>query len=184
MSNEIRVYFDACCFIDMAQVQFKLGLEKGRDDHAFFCKKFIDAARVREVVVITSMLTLAECICLKDFSKNVTDPARKLVTDEVKRLFEVMILSGRSGVLPYQQTPATTRKARDLVFDNVLKKKIQAMDRLHIAAALISKCKYFVTTDKDIIENKDVLNELGLTVCTADSIKGILPDKYRQSEIK
>ena len=179
MTNEVRVYFDACCFIDMAQLSLNLGLESGRDDHAFFCKQFIDASRAKEAVVVTSTLTLAECIAVKDFSKMENDPSRKIVSDEIRRLFEMMILSGTSGVMPYQQTPATTRKAVELSFDHRL--TLGAMDRLHIATALISKCTHLVTSDKyKNEENIRIINGLGLVVCTADTITHLLPDKYKQ----
>lgn len=137
MTNEARVYFDACCFIDMAQLKLNLGLEKGRDNHAFFCKQFIDASRAKDAIVVTSTLTLAECVAVKDFSKNENDLSRKIVNDEIRRLFEMMILSGKSGVMPYQQTPATTRKAVELSFDNRL--ILGAMDRLHIATTIVIK---------------------------------------------
>jgi hypothetical protein len=41
MTDETRVYFDSCCFIDMAQLKLGLGLEDGRDSHALFCKNLL-----------------------------------------------------------------------------------------------------------------------------------------------
>lgn len=179
MSIDIRVYFDACCFIDLAKTALKLQTENGRDSHIFFCRKFIDAARAKEAVVLTSSLSVTECTHVKDKSK--PEVERIIKTDEVRRLFQGMIMSGKSGVLPAQPTPLIVEKARDLVW--VHEMNLRAMDALHIATALQHKCTHFITTDNFGEANIKIINGLGLAICSADKISHLLPDHHRQLEI-
>lgn len=176
---EIRVYFDACCFIDLAKIALKFQTEDGREPHIFFLKKFIDAARAKEVTVLTSSLSVTECTHVKDKSKS--EPERIIKTDEVKRLFQGLIMSGKSGVLPAQPTPIIVEKARDLVW--VHGTSLRAMDALHVATALHHKCTHFITTDNLGEENIKVINGLGLAVCSADKIAHLLADHHKQMDL-
>lgn len=177
MSSEPRVYFDSCCFIDMAAHNLSIGVRTDRTSHVFYCRKFLEAARANDAYVFTSTLTVAECLVVKDES----DPKghRAVLTDEVKRLFEGMLLSAKSGVMPVQPTPRIVKSARDLRWEHAA--TFQPMDSLHIATAIDMKCGYFLTTDGKIkLENAAILKALGLVVCTADEIADRLPSKYRQ----
>lgn len=176
MGIDIRIYFDSCCFIDLAQYELKLQTDADREPHIFYCRKFIDAARSKEAIVLTSTLTVTECSSVKDISK--PEHERKIKTDEVRRLFQGLLLSGKSGVLPAQPTPLIVEKARDLVW--VEGATLKAMDALHIATALDHKCSHFVTTDNLGEDNLAIIRELGLAVCSADKIAHLLPDHHRQ----
>ncbi|CAN4267472.1 PIN_MT3492-like domain containing protein [Methylophilaceae bacterium] len=179
MTIDIRVYFDSCCFIDLAKTSLNLHTESGRTDHIFYCKKLLDAARKKELVVLTSILTLSECTHVKDKSKFKTEQAIR--TDEVKRLFHGMVMSGRSGVLPVQPTPLVVEKARDLVWTHGT--SLKAMDAIHVATAIVNKCNYFLTTDNLGKENIEIINGLGLSVCSAGQISHLLPDHYKQMDL-
>lgn len=176
MSIDIRVYLDACCFIDLAQHGLKLKADADREPHVFYCRKFIDAARAKEAIVLTSTLTITECSFVKDISK--PEHERKIKTDEVRRLFQGLLLSGKSGVLPAQPTPLIVEKARDLVW--VDGATLKAMDALHVATALHHKCSHFITTDNFGEESLAIIRGLGLAVCSADKIAHFLPDHHKQ----
>lgn len=179
MSNDIKVYFDTCCFIDLAKTSLKLQTEENREPHIFYCKKLIDAARAKEATVLTSSLTMTECTYIKDKSK--LEKSRVVKNDEVKRLFHGMLLSGKSGVLPAQPTPFIIEKARDIVWEHGA--TLKAMDSLHVATALQHKCTYFITTDNLGEDNIKIINGLGLSICSADKVSHLLPDKYRQLDL-
>lgn len=179
MGIEIKVYFDACCFIDLAKTALDLQIEDGREPHIFFCKKLIDAARVKEAVVLTSSLTVTECTHIKD--KSQADNVKIIKDNEVKRLFHGMLLSGKSGVLPAQPTPLIVEKARDLVWE--YQTTLKAMDALHVATALQHKCTHFITTDNLGDENIKIINSLGLAVCSADKVSHLLPDHHKQLDL-
>lgn len=177
MSSEPRVYLDACCFIDMVAHDHSIGVRPDRALHVYYCRKFLEAARGKEAHVFTSTLTVAECLGVKNES-DLKD--NKLVfTDEVKRLFEGMLLSAKSGVMPVQPTPRIVKSARDLRWAHAA--TFKPMDSLHIATAIDMKCGYFLTTDSKLKpENIAIAKALGLVVCTADSIARLLPSKYQQ----
>lgn len=177
MSDEPKVYFDACCFIDLASHDLSIGVNLGRASHVYYCRKFLEAARNKEAGVFTSTLTVAECTHVKDDSN--PSNHKTVLTDDVKRLFEGMLLSAKSGVMPVQPTPRIVKAARDLQWKHGA--AFKPMDSLHIATAIEMGCGYFLTTDRRLgPENIKIVNSLGLTVCTADKISTCLPSRYAQ----
>jgi predicted nucleic acid-binding protein len=177
MNSEPRVYFDACCFIDMVAHDLSIGVRQDRTLHVYYCRKFLEAARGKEAHVFTSTLTVSECLGIKDESES--NNHKTVLTDEVKRLFEGMLLSAKSGVMPVQPTPRIVKFSRDLRWTHAA--TFKPMDSLHIATAIDMKCGYFLTTDSKLKpENIAIAKALGLVVCTADSIANLLPSKYRQ----
>lgn len=176
MSIKPRVYFDACCFIDLATSQLSLPVQAEREPHIFYCRKLLEAARSKDAYVFTSTLSVVECTHVKDMNKPEND--RLVMTDEVKRLFRGMLMSAsdRSGVMPVQPTPRILEAARDLKW--VHEAVLRPMDAIHAATALAMKCSHFITTDG--LESVDILNRLNLAVCSADDIAHLLPDRYKQ----
>lgn len=180
MSSEPRVYIDACCFIDMVCHDLSIGLRSGRWSHVHYCRKFLEAARDKEAQAFSSTLTVAECTHIKDESDQ--KDVKAVLTDEVKRLFEGMLMSGKSGVMPVQPIPKIIALARDLRWKHGA--TFKPMDSLHIATAITMKCDYFLTTDGKLKpENVEIAKRFNLAVCTADKIAHLLPSRYRQLEI-
>jgi len=178
MSSVPTIYMDACCFIDLAKSLLKVPVQKEREPHLFFCRKFIEASRKGDAVVYTSTITVVECVKADDASiGNVSNSA--VDEERVKALFKGMLMSAKSGVLPVMPTIAIIEAARDLRWNHGITCK--PMDALHIATARAMKCGHFITTDKRIgAENITKLAALGLAVCSADSIADLLPSEYRQ----
>lgn len=177
MSSEPRIYFDACCFIDMVSHDLSIGVRQNRAEHVYYCRKFLEASRGNEARVFTSSLTVAECVTIKDESDQNNFVA--VMTEDVRRLFEGMLLSSKSGVMPVQPTPRIVKAARDLLWEHGA--TFRPMDSIHIATALDMKCSYFLTTDGKLKpKNIEIVKNLGLVICTADSLASLLPSKYRQ----
>ncbi len=172
--NKPKLYFDTCCFLDMLQYGLKISPKPDRALHVEYCKRFLHASRKGDVAVYTSMLTSAECICVKD--ESVADKHTRVMTDEVKRLITGMLQSGKSGVEAVQATPAVVNRSRDLEWMHGA--RFNTMDSLHIATALVTGCDYFITTDDKLDKwgGVQIIKKLGLGVCRADAIANLLPD--------
>ena len=180
MSTELKLYFDTCCFLNMLQHTTGISPKPDRASHVFYLKQFLELARANGAVVYTSLLTVAECQYVLDETDK--SNGKKIFTDDVKRLIDGMLLSGKSGVVSAQPTPNIVRASRDLRW--VHDAKFSPMDALHIATALTLRCSHFITTDAKLVaESKLRLNALGIAFCTADSIKDLLPSEYRQLPI-
>jgi predicted nucleic acid-binding protein len=173
-----KVYFDSCCFIDLATSASGHPLVDGMDDHVFWCRKLLDASRDGEIQVYASSLSIAECV-------GVRNKKRELVfVPEVQRLFKGMLLSGVSGVLPVQPSPLILELARDLTWSHGL--SLSGADATHVATALFVECEYFVTTDRRTIgkhSNLAKFKKLGLSIVRGNEIKDILPDDYKQQPL-
>lgn len=174
------VYFDACCFIDMAKMKLSIPTLGEREKHIFFCRKFLEASRAKEGAVYTSTATMAECVKLQDTSQ---PEGHQTVEDErVQKLFKGMLQSGTSGVMPVAVTPGIAEAARNLRWKSKI--TIKPMDAIHVATAIAMKCTHFVTTDGKLgADNIVRIAALGLTVCRADGLSSLLPSKYSQIEI-
>lgn len=177
MSSETRIYFDACCFIDLAQHELQLNATNAREPHVFYCRKFLEASRAKELTVFTSTITISECVSIKN--EFLSDQDKRIHPPEVKRLFEGMLMSAKSGVMPVQPTPRMIQAARDLRWVHTA--KFKPMDSIHIATAIAMKCSHFVTTDTKLgQESIDIAKGLGLAICNAADIAHLLPTKFRQ----
>ncbi|HQS65527.1 MAG TPA: PIN domain-containing protein [Acidovorax defluvii] len=180
MSTELKLYFDTCCFLDMLQHTTGITPKSERAAHVFYLRQFLELARAKGAVVYTSMLTVAECQFASDESDK--SNVKKILTQDVKRLIDAMLLSGKSGVLPAQATPNIVRASRDLRW--VHGTNFKPLDALHIATALKLGCSHFITTDTKLdAKSKLIVTALGLAFCTADALKDLLPSEYRQLPI-
>lgn len=141
-----------------------------------YYKAMLRASRDNEIVVVTSFLTAVECT-------HVTDKEdKKILTDEVKRLFDSVILSGLEGVNPIFPTHDIIKMARDLNWIHEITCK--PYDRLHLATALMKECVEFITTDTNSIDrdgNIKKLENLGLKIIDPLKTK-VLPKKYLENQ--
>jgi hypothetical protein len=61
MTDAIKSYIDACCFIDMVKTKVGKFLIAEREHDVWHLKRLLEAHRDKEVEVYTSTLTIAEC---------------------------------------------------------------------------------------------------------------------------
>lgn len=171
--NVKKIYFDANCFIDIVSHDKTTKM----DDHVWHCFNLLKASQDGEVEVFTSLLTLTECLGVKNKA------GETVVTEEVKRLFNSILLSGQGGVTIIEPTEIIILKARDLRWNDGIKLK-GAMDMIHVASAIEVGCCEFITTEKRRFEQEaDNLKKLGLTILNNGKDTNCLPDSYRQLEL-
>ena len=171
MTTNIRIYFDACCFIDLAKDDALGQVEAGRDHHVWYCRKFLEAHRGEDVVVYSSTISVAECTHLKDETRE------PIITEEIKNRFRAFLLSGRA-ITPVLPTPKIMDVARDITWEHSI--RASGVDRIHLATAMQMGCGYFLTSDATLIKRATEFEALGLKICMANDAKELLPNKYKQ----
>lgn len=167
------VYMDACCFIDVVKQEVGI-LPTDRTDDAWHVKKLLEAHLAGDVMVMTSMLSLAECVALEHRQ---TD-----VPPEVQDLFRRFLTSGKFLVLA-PQTPRTGRIAQDLRWKH--KVVLKGADALHVATAIEISAFEFISTDDrlrrpNMVQVADQLGGAkGLRFIRAAHTR-LVPDRFRQ----
>ena len=169
-----RVYFDSCCFIELAKGQFgKMTIDNGK--HIWYLETLIRSSKMGKLQVCTSMLAVAECVS-----------ADGDLSPAVRQMFVGLLTSGKGGVLLLQDDLWVIERARDLRWKEGL--NFKCPDSVHIASAIENKCDEFLTMDgtgasaKSILKASKELQRLGLRVCTPADTTSI-PDDMRQNEL-
>jgi PIN domain nuclease of toxin-antitoxin system len=173
MSNKIpRIYIEACPLIDMAQDKAD-GL-KGNKVSAgvWFCQQALRAGRDKKAKILTSFLSIAECTRINiDADTQPTAPP-----EEIKHFYEMLLLSGKSGLelIPITQTIAI--KARNLRWISEI--NLKGADTIHVASAMQLQCDEIWTRDGRIWKHKEKLSKLGISV-VRPSESQFLPGDYQ-----
>lgn len=172
MTDLNRVYIDSCLFINLAKHELVMASKDVNERNAWLTKQFIKAAKDKNIQVLTSSLSIAECTHIQ---------GKGSPSDEARQFFDGLLASGVSGVNLVQPTLTIIRKARDLrwIHDIPLQ---GALDAIHVASALDRKCGELLTTDKKILNKNSKLHKLGLKICEPEETV-LLPDKYRQEDL-
>jgi hypothetical protein len=175
MPDKPVVYIDSCGFIDA--VKHTVGtLPTGRDDDVWHIKRLLEASRAGDLLVVTSYLTIAECVAI--------EPGQINVPVSVQEHFRNLLSSGQFVAL-LQQTLRTGTIAQEFRWRHNL--VLGGPDALHFAAAIEAAASEFITTDDRILKPRiaaavTALGTLGMRVIRgADTI--YLPDKYRQGKM-
>ncbi len=161
---------DSCCFIDVAK--YTLGRQdtienlEDKEGHVQSCVKLLEAAGRGYIRVLTGTLTISECTHLSG-----------VFDDDVKRLFR-SILSSSKVVRLVTDTVFIAERARDLKW--VHNVHLRGADATHVASALESGCKEFITDDHKILKYAPELAKLGLRAVRGDETK--LLTKYLLDE--
>ncbi len=135
----------------------------------------IEASRNGEVHVYTSMLTMNECLYVKD-------DGEKLINIDVKNKFRSIFESGKSGVYSVNSTIFIHERARDLTWEDGLG-GLKPMDSIHIATALELNCiELFTGDERHFLRNAKEIKKLGISVIRPSQTK-LLPDKYLQMDV-
>jgi predicted nucleic acid-binding protein len=175
MPNKPVVYIDSCGFIDVVK-QTVGRLPAHRDDDVWHIKKLMEANRAGDISVVTSYLTLAECVAV--------EAGQAAVPADIQEQFRRLLNSGQYVSL-LQQTPRTAQIAQDLRWRHNL--VLGGPDALHFSAAIEASAEEFITTDDRLTKPKiraaiPALTKIGIRLIRA-SATACLPDKYRQGEM-
>lgn len=172
-SNPV-VYIDSCCFIDLVK-HLVAKLPDSANPDAWYTKQLLQAHYDREIQVITSVLSIVECVGI--------EPGQAQVPTEVQAHFRRLLTSGQYLSL-VQTTPRTGTIGQDLRWKHEL--VLGGPDAIHLASALEMKAAEFITNDSRLKKPKVAaavpkLGAAGLKLIRA-SQTGQLPDKYRQGD--
>ncbi len=149
------------------------GVPAEEEVDAWFCRKLVESSRKGDLVLYTSLLTLAECLHVGHTRKG-----DRNVPEKARDLFDRLITSGNSGITAIEPSIFVIRRAVDLSW--VDKINLSPFDGIHIASALEVGCKEFLTGDMKLINRgKKRLAGLGLNLLLPSQTE-LLPAEYRQ----
>lgn len=166
---------DACCFIDA--VKRVVGRLPGeRDDDVWHIKTLLEASRAGEVEVITSFLSIAECLAIES--------GQASVPHDVQDHFRRLLTSGQYVTLA-PATPRTAKMVQDLRW--VHEVVVKGADGLHIATAMERRVTEFISTDECLSKPKmrDAASKLApreLRLIRGSQTRSI-PDHRRQGNM-
>lgn len=181
MSSRPRIYADSCCFIEAVKHKQGFPLSVGASDLAartndcWFFQRLCDASRDGAIQLVTSMLSIAECLHVNESGAP---------SEQTKNLFIDFLTSGAVVDL-VEPDLFVAERARDLYWrDNIL---LSGADSLHVASALIDGCTEFLTLDGKIAKPKFAaaipgLQKLGLSVVHPSQTSN-LPNEYRTNDL-
>jgi len=159
-------------------VKEKVGsLPTDRNLDVWYLKQLLQAHRAREVVLLTSFLSTAECVAI--------EAGQTLVSPVVQEHFRSLITSGQYLSL-VANSPSMGAIAQDLRWKHSV--VLGGPGVLHVASAMDAKCVEFLTTDDRLQKPKvanaaQALGALGLKMIRARDTKH-LPDAYRQGDLE
>jgi predicted nucleic acid-binding protein len=142
MPTKPKVYIDSCGFIDAVKQSVGV-LPSDRDADVWHIKKLMGAHRNGEILVLTSYLTLAECVAI--------EVGQPIVPEDIKEQFRRLLNSGQYVELLHQ-TPRTGQIAQNLRWKHKL--VLAGADALHFAAAIEAAVDEFITTDERLKKEK------------------------------
>ena len=168
-----RVYFDSCCFIELAKGKFGKALLDG-GKHIWYLETLLRASRAGKIQVVTSTLTVVECVGAGDDT-----------SADVQHLFMGLLTSGKGGVFLLDPDLWVVERARDLRWKDGL--NFKCPDSVHVATALENGCDELLTMDgvgasaKSILKRASELQALGLrAVVPSETL--LIPDEFKQHD--
>lgn len=169
-TDKPHIYVDSPAIIDLVKFKVGVNVNQEREQDAWHLQRMLDAARDGKVVVLTSALSIAECVHVQDQNK----------LEEAKPFFLGLLASGRGGFTLIQPILSILEKARDLRWINGL--SLKGADAVHLASALHFQCGEFWSRDGKFTQSASVLQALGIRACGPSETK-LLPDEYRQENL-
>jgi hypothetical protein len=146
-----------------------------READCWFFRRLCDASRDGAITIVTSMLSIAECVHVDE---------EPLPSQETRNLI-IEFLSSGSVVDLVEPDLFVMERARDLRWLNDV--RLGGADSIHVATALLDGCSEFLTLEKKIEKSKVVLSipklqSMGLSVLRP-SQTGCLPNEYRSDDL-
>ncbi len=130
-----KIYWDSDAFLGWLQEE---------EDKVDLCRATLDRAKIGEVLIVTSTLTLAEVLWMKKAPRIPKEKA-----ELVQRFFR------RSYIRVYNVTRKIAESAQDLVWDNNIKPK----DAIHVATAVNLGLLYLETFDKGLLKKSEEIGD-------------------------
>jgi hypothetical protein len=164
-----RVYFDSTIFVDMVKTDLGKAIDADREADVWMAKRLMEAHRDKEIQVLTSTLTIAEC----------THGGDGDISEQAQSLMSKLLTSG-DYVHLVEMTPFIATDARDLRWKHNI--NLKGADGVHAASALSRQCAEAVTTNGRfgrLHVHQDAFAALGLRIIHARDSQ-LLPNKYRQ----
>ena len=180
MSNEPRIYIEACPLIDLAKFKARRPLGTSPDAIAvrqrdvWYIKRILAAAKDRAVVTFTSFVTIAECLQVRN-----PDEPRAIPDADTQRFYSELLTSGKAGLVLVYPTQSIMGRVRELWWRHGI--FLKPLDAIHVATALDRRCTEIWTRDRDIVAQKDRLAQLKLSVISP-SETALLPAAYAQDD--
>lgn len=165
-----HIYIEACPLIDMAEHRAAHGSEVTAN--VWSCRQALRAARDGKVRVFTSNLSVAECTTI---CNDLPRPP-----DDVKRFFDSLLMSGRSGLTLVAMTQQIAVRARDLRWNFGV--NLRGADCIHVATAMAQGCTELWTRDGRIHKKREPLKDLGISA-TFPNLTNLLPKEYLQDDL-
>lgn len=169
MAQLKRIYFDNTVFVDVVKTDLGKAMSADRAADVWMAKRLMEAHRDKEVQVLTSALTIAEC----------THGGDGDVSERAQFLISKMLTSG-DYVHLVQMTPFVAIGARDLRWKHGI--NLKGADGIHASSALSEGCDEFLTGDgrfDRLHVHHKVFENLGMRISRASGALS-LPAKYRQ----
>jgi predicted nucleic acid-binding protein len=173
------IYIDACPLIDMAQVTADGSKPDDISNGVWFCQQALRAARDKKMRVLTSFLSIAECTSI-NVTANAETASPPSPPEEIKRFYDMMLLSGKSGIELVPITQDIAIRARNLRWVSNI--NLRGADTIHVASAMKMNCDEIWTRDGRIWSNRAKLKELGIVV-VKPAETSLLPDSYRTKDL-
>ena len=126
-----------------------LGWLLAEDDKVDLCKQILDVAERNETEIVTSALTMAEVLCLRN-----NPPIHAANREEVIAFFK------RRYIVIRSITRRVAEESRTLVWNHGIKPK----DALHVASAISAGLKLFNTFDVDLISKSGTIGGSSLVI--------------------
>jgi hypothetical protein len=182
MSTKPRIYADSCCLIEAVKHRRGLPLSgdaaevQRREEDCWYFRKLCDASRDGAIQLLTSMLSVAECLHVGEQG----GPSK-----DARDLFVQFLTSG-TVVNLIEPDLFVAERARDLLWnDGIL---LSGADSLHVGSALLGGCSEFLTLDGKIRNHRKfaaaipLLTKVGLSVIRPSQTSS-LPGEYRTDDL-
>lgn len=167
-----RIYFDTTMFVDVVKTELGKGIDPDRELDVWTAKRLMQAHRDKQIQVLTSALTIAECTHAGDGD----------VSERAQFLISKLLTSG-DYVHLIEMTPFIGQEAQELRWRHGI--NLRGPDGVHAASALSRACEEFVTNNGRfgrLHVHNEAFEQLGLRIIKAQDTR-LLPDKYRQADL-
>ena len=176
--NPPKIYIDSSMLIDLAKHNGGIRMNDAdsentnRESNVWCLRKLLEAARLGEVKLFTSSLSVTECTTVEK---------GKQPNKAAQQFYQMLLRSGKSGIKLIQPTMTIMDETRDMKWRGDESFSLKSADSIHLATAIHCKCSELLTTDKDFAR-LHYKESARINVIPARQTE-LLPPKFRQQEL-